>query len=160
VGQPPLYLSDEDILETKPNSRVVLIDNNHRSNRTGKTFQTYCPNGKESTKGAIPVLLRYSVWHRLSSKDKDPILGEPIPEVHEYDEDEGTVDIRTLNLRMLQEALETSAQQHVEEALQMVEEEEAREQVDDESQDKQDQTNIDIRNSLIRTSPTHMFGRE
>jgi hypothetical protein len=83
-------------------------------------FQTYCPNGKESTKGAIPVLLRYSVWHRLSSKDKDLILGEPIPEVHDFNEDEGTIDTRTLNLRMLQEALEDSAHQHVEEALQMV----------------------------------------
>jgi hypothetical protein len=110
----------------------------------GKTFQTYCLNSKENTKGAIPVLLRYSAWHRLSSKDKDPILGEPIPEVHEYDEDEGTVDARTLNLRTLQEALKTSAHQHVEEALQMVEEEEAREQADDKSQDEQDQTNIDI----------------
>jgi hypothetical protein len=144
VGQPPLYLSDKDILETKPNFRVILIDKNHRSNRTGKTFQTYCPNGKENTKGAIPVLLRYSVWHRLSSKDKDPILGEPIPEVHNYNEDKGTVDARTLNLRTLQEALETSAQQHIEEALQTVEEEEAREQADDKSQDEQDQTNIDI----------------
>jgi hypothetical protein len=120
----------------------------------------YCPNGKENTKGAIPVLLRYSVWHRLSSKDKDLILGEPIPKVHDYDEDEGTVDARTLNLTTLQEALKTSAQQHIEEALQTVEEEEAREQEDDESQDEQDQTNIDIRNSPIRTSPTHMFGRE
>jgi hypothetical protein len=101
-------------------------------------FQTYCPNGKKSTKGAIPVLLRYSIWHRLSSKDKDPILGEPIPKVHNYDEDEGTDDTRTLNLRMLQEALETSAQQHVEEALQTVEEEEAQEQADDDSQDEQD----------------------
>jgi hypothetical protein len=87
-------------------------------------FQTYCPNGKENTKGAIPVLLQYGIWHRLSSKDKDPILGEPIPEVHDFDEDEGTIDTRTLNLRTLQEALETSAQQHVEEALQMVEREE------------------------------------
>jgi hypothetical protein len=144
MGRPPLYLSDEDILETKPNSRVILIDKNHRSNRTEKTFQTYCPNGIESTKGAIPVLLRYSIWHRLSSKDKDLILGEPIPEVHDYDEDEGTNDARTLNLRTLQEALGTSAQQHVKEALQTVEEEEAREQADDESQDEQDQTNINI----------------
>jgi hypothetical protein len=96
----------------------------------------------------------------LSSKDKDPILGEPIPEVHKYDEDEGTVNTRTLNLRTLQEALETSAHQHVEEALQMVEEEEAHEQADDKSQDEQDQTNIDIRNSPIKTSPTHTFGRE
>jgi hypothetical protein len=123
-------------------------------------FQTYCPNGKENTKGAILILLRYNVWHRLSSKDKDPILGEPIPEVHNYDKDEGTINARTLNLRTLQEALETSAQQHVEEALQTVEEEEACEQEDDESQDEQDQTNIDIQNSPIRTSPTHMFGRE
>jgi hypothetical protein len=78
-------------------------------NRTGKTFQTYCPDSKENTKGAIPVLLRYGVWHRLSSKDKDPILGEPIPKVHDFDEDEGTIDTRTLDLRTLQEALETSA---------------------------------------------------
>jgi hypothetical protein len=124
-------------------------------------FQTYCPNGKDNTKGAIPVLLRYSVWHRLSSKDKDLILGEPIPEVHDYDEDkEDTINTRTLNLRTLQEALETSVQQHIEEALQTVEEEEAQEQADDESQDEQDQTNIDIQNSPIRTSPTHTFGRE
>jgi hypothetical protein len=109
VGRPPLYLSDEDILETKPNSRITLIDKNHQSNRTGKTFQTYCLNGKENTKGAIPVLLRYGVWHRLSSKDKDPILGEPIPEVHDFDEEEGTINARSLNLRTLQEALETSA---------------------------------------------------
>jgi hypothetical protein len=160
VGQPLLYLSDEDILETKPNSRVILINKNHQSNRTGKTFQTYCPNGKENTKGAIPILLRYSVWHRLSSKDKDPILGEPIPEVHDYNKDEGTINTRTLNLRTLQEALETSVQQHVEEALQTVEEEEAREQEDDKSQDEQDQTNINIRNSPIRTSSTHTFRKE
>jgi hypothetical protein len=61
----------------------------------------------------------------LSSKDKDPILGEPIPEVHDFDEDKGTINTRTLNLRTLQEALETSAHQHVKEALQMVEKEEA-----------------------------------
>jgi hypothetical protein len=48
----------------------------------------------------------------LSSKDKDPILGEPITEVHDYNEEEGT-----LGIKMLQEALETSAQQHVTEAL-------------------------------------------
>jgi hypothetical protein len=45
----------------------------------------------------------------LSSKDKDPILGEPIPKVHNYDEDKGTFDVGTLNVRTLQEALETSA---------------------------------------------------
>jgi hypothetical protein len=123
----------------------------------GKTFQTYCPDGRENTKGAIPVLLRYGIWHRLSSKNKDPILGDPIPEVHDFDKDEGTIDARTLNLRTLQEALETSAHHHIEEALQMVEREEAHEQTDDESQDEQDQTNLDIQNSPIRTSPTHTF---
>jgi hypothetical protein len=40
----------------------------------------------------------------LSSKDKDPILGEPIIKVHNYDEEE-----ETLNVRNLQEALEASA---------------------------------------------------
>jgi hypothetical protein len=80
----------------------------------------------------------------LSSKDKDPILEEPIPKVHDYDEDEGTLDVGTLNVRTLQEALETSAQQHIEEALQTVEDEEKREQMDDESQDEQDQTNVNI----------------
>jgi hypothetical protein len=158
-GRPLLYLSDEEILETKPNSRVILIDKNHRSNRTGKTFQTYCPNNKESTKGAISVVLQYSIWHRLSSKNKDPILGEPIPKVHNYDEDEGTLDVGILNIRTLQEALETSVQQHVAEALQMVEDETQLEQAKDKSQDEQDPINVRIQNSPIRTLPTQAFGR-
>jgi hypothetical protein len=48
----------------------------------------------------------------LSSKDKDPILGEPITKVHDYNKEE-----EVLNVRTLQEALETSAQQHIAEAL-------------------------------------------
>jgi hypothetical protein len=91
----------------------------------------------------------------LSSKDKDPILGEPITEVHDYNEEEGTLNVRTL-----QEALETLAQQHVAEALQTVEDEEKCVQTDDKSQDEQDQINVHIRNSPIRTSPIHMFGKE
>jgi hypothetical protein len=70
----------------------------------GKTFQTYCPNSKENTKGAIPVVLRYNIWHRLSSKDKDPMLEEPITKVHQYDKEE-----EVLNVRTLQQALEASA---------------------------------------------------
>jgi hypothetical protein len=112
-------LSDKDILETRPNSRVITIEKNHRLNCTGKLFQIYCPNGEGNTKGAIPVLLQYNVWHRLSSKDKDPILGEPITKVHDYDEEEGTLNMRTLG-----EALEASAQQHIAEALQVAEDEE------------------------------------
>jgi hypothetical protein len=132
-------LSDEDILETRPNFRVITIEKNHQSNCTGKTFQSYCPNGKGNTKGAIPVLLRYNVWHRLFSKDKDPILGEPITKVHDYDEEE-----ETLNMRTLGEALEASAQQHIAEALQVAEDEEQCEQTDNESQDEQDPINIHI----------------
>jgi hypothetical protein len=64
----------------------------------------------------------------LSSKDKDPILGEPITEVHDYDEEKGTLNVRTL-----QEALKTSVQQHVAEALQTVEDEEKPEQTDNKS---------------------------
>jgi hypothetical protein len=131
IGWPPLYLSDKDILETRLNFRVIIIKKNHRLNRTGKTFQTYCLNGKENTKGAIPVVLQYNVWHRLSSKDKDPILGEPITEVHDYDKEEETLDMRTL-----WEALKTSAQQYAAEALQMVEDKEEPKQTDDESQDE------------------------
>jgi hypothetical protein len=95
----------------------------------------------------------------LSSKDKDLILGEPIPEVHNYDKDEGTLDMGTLNVRTLQEALETSAQQHVAEALQTVEDEARLEQAKDESQDEQDPTDVQICNSPIRTLPTQVLGR-
>jgi hypothetical protein len=75
----------------------------------------------------------------LFSKDKELILGEPITEVYNYNEEEGVLNVRTL-----QEALETSAEQHVAEALQTVENEDWPEQTDDESQDKQDPVNIHI----------------
>jgi hypothetical protein len=93
----------------------------------------------------------------LSSKDKDLILGEPIPEVHDYNKDEGTLDVGTLNMRTLQEALETSAQQHVAKAIQTVEDEAQSEQAEDESQDEQDPMDVQICNSPIRTSPTQVF---
>jgi hypothetical protein len=105
VGRPPLYLSDEDLLETRTNSRVITLETNHQANQTGKPFQIYCPNSKGNTKGATPVLLRYNVWHRLSSKNKDPILGEPITEVHNYNKEEDILSIQTLR-----QALESTAQ--------------------------------------------------
>jgi hypothetical protein len=90
----------------------------------------------------------------LSSKNRDLILGEPITKVHDYDKEE-----RALDVRNLQEALETSAQQHAEEALQTVENKDQPEPTDDESQDKQDPVNVQIQNSPIRTSPTRVFGK-
>jgi hypothetical protein len=75
----------------------------------------------------------------LSSKDKDLILGDPITEVHNYDKEE-----ETLNMRTLGEAIEASAQQHVADTLQVVEDKEQCEQTDDESQDEQDPVNIHI----------------
>jgi hypothetical protein len=75
----------------------------------------------------------------LSSKDKDPILGEPITEVHDYNKEEGVLNIRTL-----QEALETSVQQHIAEALKIAEDEDQPEQMEDESQDEQDLINVRI----------------
>jgi hypothetical protein len=104
-------------------------------NCTGKLFQIYCPNGEGDTKGAILVLLRYNVWHRLFSKDKDPILGDPITKVHQYDREE------LLDIQTLEKALEATAQQHIEDALQVAEDEEQQqEQVNDESQGKEDQS--------------------
>jgi hypothetical protein len=75
----------------------------------------------------------------LSSKDKDPILGEPITEVHNYDKEEETLDVRTL-----QEALKASVQQHVAGALQAAENKEQCEQTDNKSQDEQDPINVHI----------------
>jgi TPP-dependent pyruvate/acetoin dehydrogenase alpha subunit len=85
----------------------------------------------------------------LSSKDKPPILGEPIVEVHNYNINKDILDARALG-----EALETTVQQHVADAVQTAEEEEKCEQMDDKSQDKQDPVNVRIRNSPIYTSPT------
>jgi hypothetical protein len=54
----------------------------------------------------------------LFSKDKDPILGDSITEVHQYNREE------LLNIRMLEEALKATAQQHIKDALQVVEDKE------------------------------------
>jgi hypothetical protein len=124
-------------------------------NHTGKLFQIYCPNSEGNTKGAISVLLQYNVWYRLSSKDKDPILGDLITKVHQYDEGEELLSVQTLG-----EALEASAQQHAEDALQAAKDaEQQQEQGNDESQDKEDPVNIQIQNSPIRTAPIHTFGK-
>jgi hypothetical protein len=76
----------------------------------------------------------------LSSKDKDPILEDPITEVHQYDEEEELLSIRTLG-----EALKASAQQHAKDTLQAAEDaEQQQEQANEKSQDEEDPVNVQI----------------
>jgi hypothetical protein len=84
-----LYLDQEAILNSKPNSRIVRIDKDDDRNRKGVTFLAFCNNDQRIlNKGCIIVCLYNSAWHRVHHDSKGKAyLGIPQPNVHFYDED-------------------------------------------------------------------------
>jgi hypothetical protein len=81
----PLYLSDEDLLITRNNSRVRRLEAYKDDNTTEKLFLIYYDSKKLRFKNAIPVTYRYNIWFRVGERDGRPILGEPLIKIRDFD---------------------------------------------------------------------------
>ena len=80
-------LTNQELIETRPNSRVLRLETYNVQNKKGKPFQVFCNNNEYKLKGSKPVTLYKGVWHLLaqgSTKD-DFSLHEACPAVHNFD---------------------------------------------------------------------------
>jgi hypothetical protein len=84
-----LYLDEEAILLSKPNSRIIHVNKNDRQNKKGFAFLAFCDNDQQRlTKGCTIVCLYNNAWHCVHYDSKNrAYLGAPQPNVHFYDED-------------------------------------------------------------------------
>ena len=87
-----IYLTDEEILQQRPNRRIVHISKDHRRNSTGNPFLIFCATDQLEHKSGIRVCLYRGIWHRVNRKEKLHILGEPLPSIHDFDEEESKED--------------------------------------------------------------------
>src|SRR6266852_2400672 len=88
-----VYLSDEQIVQQKPNSRIVYIDSTHSRNSLGIPFLVYCSTSElKLDKNVLKVCIYNGVWHTISSDGKRPYLVGPAPSIHDYDLDDNPID--------------------------------------------------------------------
>src|SRR6266478_8615837 len=85
-----VFLSDLDILQSRPNYRVHVIKATDRGNPLKKDFLAYIePTTNESPEKKLPVALYQGVWHLLKYtsglNEKLVYISEPVPEIHNHD---------------------------------------------------------------------------
>src|SRR6266849_9396975 len=91
-----IYLTPEQIVHQKPNSRIVYIDTDHKRNSLGIPFLVYCATSElKLDKTALKVCLYKEVWHTNSSEGKKPYLEYPAPTIHNYNLDDNNLDERS-----------------------------------------------------------------
>ncbi len=78
-------LSAEELLKSKPNSRILKVEAYVSGNKLGKPFLTFAVTNERKLDKSIPIALINGVWHNLIIKDKRGYAHQPYPSVHDYD---------------------------------------------------------------------------
>jgi hypothetical protein len=80
-------LTNEELIQTRPNRRVVRIETYNSYNKKGKPFQVLCKDESLNHKGATPVTIYKGVWWYLKkgSNKTEFALSKPVPSLHDFD---------------------------------------------------------------------------
>src|SRR5712671_5041750 len=80
-------LTNEELIQTRPNRRVLRIETYNSNNKKGKPFQVLCKDELLNYKGAVPVTIYNGVWWTLKkgSSKIEFALAEPVPSLHNFD---------------------------------------------------------------------------
>jgi hypothetical protein len=79
-------LTNEELIQTRPNRRVVQIETYNSYNKKGKPFQVLCKDKSLNHKGATPVMIYKGVWWYLKkgSSKTEFALSKPVPSLHDF----------------------------------------------------------------------------
>src|SRR3979490_844054 len=80
-------LTNEELIQTRPNRRVIRVETYNSYNKKGKPFQVLFKDETLSHKGATPVTIYEGVWWYLKkgSSKTEFALSEPVPSLHDFD---------------------------------------------------------------------------
>jgi hypothetical protein len=88
-------LDRQEIILGKPNQRVILLAADNPRIKRGYSVLAYCHNDKRIIDQSSKIVVLYDrVWHVLGhsiSADR-PTLGEPLVDIHKYDEPEEPIE--------------------------------------------------------------------
>ena len=60
-----IYLTTVELLQTRPNTRVVTVDSRDPNNSRGATHQVFCQDDTLNPKKGTPVCLYKNQWHSI-----------------------------------------------------------------------------------------------
>ena len=82
------YLTEEELLETKPNWQVIDIYPSHPVNSAGIPFQAICNGDIDKPRAkVVPIALYIGQWHAIhfNSEIKQFYIGIPLLDIHNTD---------------------------------------------------------------------------
>jgi hypothetical protein len=88
-------LDRQEIILGKPNRRVILLVADDPRIKRGYSVLAYCHNDKRAIDQSSKIVVLYDgVWHALrhSISADGPTLGEPLVDIHKYDEPEEPIE--------------------------------------------------------------------
>ena len=82
------YLTEEELLETKPNRQVIDIHPSHPVNSAGVPFQAICDGDIDKLKAkVVPITLYFGQWHAIhfDADNRQFYIGIPLLDIHDTD---------------------------------------------------------------------------
>ena len=76
-------LTQEELLNGRPNSRVFTLDTDDSRNPAKRKLQFFSVYSPVRVGGALPITLYEGVWHQLTKEFR---LANAAPGVHDYNE--------------------------------------------------------------------------
>ncbi len=109
-------LTQEELLNGRPNSRVFILDADNSRNPAKQKLQFFSVYSPIRVGGALPIMLYNRVWHQLTKEFR---LANAAPGVHDYDKQSATSKEKAKSLpdteedinELLQRAIDQSIRQ-------------------------------------------------
>ena len=80
-------LTQEELLNGRPNSRIFILDTDDSRNPAKRKLQFFSVYSPIRVGGALPVTLHDGIWHQLMKEFR---LANAAPGIHNYDEQSTT----------------------------------------------------------------------
>ena len=107
-------LTQEELLNGKPNSRVFTLNANDSRNLAKWKLQFFSVYSPIRVGGALPITLYDGVWHQLTKEFR---LANPAPGVHDYNEQSTTSKEKVKSLPDTEDDIDESIQKAIDQSI-------------------------------------------
>src|SRR5258707_9588177 len=107
-------LTQEELLNGRPNSRVFTLDANDSRNPAKRKLQFFSVYSPIRVGGALPVTLHDGIWHQLTKEFR---LANAAPGIHDYDKQSITSKEKEKSLPDTEDDIDESLQKAIDESI-------------------------------------------
>src|SRR5258708_22376013 len=107
-------LTQEELLNGRPNSRIFILDVDDSRNPVKRKLQFFSVYSPIRVGGALPVTLSNGVWHQLTKEFR---LANTAPGIHDYDKQSATSKGKEKSLPDTEDNIDESLQKAIDQSI-------------------------------------------